>query len=99
MEIRSVGLQILPTILLLLDEEEGEGSIGRSNAEFRHLYYNEVIRTMYGPLGVGNRREVPKCCLIEIHNLFPEEDPNSYIGYKQLKIIPVFYFYTDQDNR
>ena len=78
-------MQILPTILSLLDEHDGEGLIGRSNAEFRHLYYREVIRIMYGHLGVGNRREVPKCCLIAIHNLFPEDDPNSYVGYKVSK--------------
>lgn len=75
----SVGLQILPTILSLLDEDEGEG---RSNAEFRHIYYREVIKMMYGHLGAGNRREVPNCCLIAIRNLFPEDDPNMYVGYK-----------------
>ena len=74
----SVGVQILPTILSLLDED-GEG---RSNAEFCYHCYREVIRMKYGPLGAGNRREVPNCCHIAIRNLFPEDDPKMYVGYK-----------------
>lgn len=54
------------------------------NNVLRRRCYQILVRRWRGVLGVGNRVELPECCLIGVHDEFPE-DPNdedaTYMGH------------------
>jgi hypothetical protein len=64
---------------LLLEEEDVEAP----NKQIRFDMYWKAARFIWGPLSKGDRRKLPFCVWLEIHDLAPEDDINNYTGFKE----------------
>ncbi len=51
-----------------------------SNKQMRFASYRLFCSWIHGPLGAGNRKELPGCIVRMIRVEFPEEE-NNYVGY------------------
>jgi hypothetical protein len=52
------------------------------NKAIRYALYREISNRMWGRLGKGVRKELPKCVIGEIHDAFPTKKGESYVGFK-----------------
>ena len=55
----------------------------KTNRQIRYIMYTECIRYLYGYLGKGNRRKVPKCLEERIHSLLPDKNYTGFIPSKE----------------
>jgi hypothetical protein len=53
-----------------------------NNREIRHALYREMANRLWGRIGRGNRRELPKCVIAEIHDAYPKNKGEVYVGFK-----------------
>jgi hypothetical protein len=53
-----------------------------SNKEIRHALYREMATRLWGRIGKGNRRELPKCVVAEIHDAYPTKKGEAYVGFQ-----------------
>jgi hypothetical protein len=60
--------------------EKGEAD----NKAIRFALYREITHRMWGRLGKGVRKQLPKCVVGEIHDAFPTQKGQSYVGFKPL---------------
>ena len=56
-----------------------------SNSVNRKCLYRKFIYLKYGHLGCGNRIPISKCIRDVIRETYPQEDPDSYMGFKDKK--------------
>ena len=55
------------------------------NKVIRFALYRDVSNKLWGPLGKGVRKELPKCVVGEIHDAFPTKRGQTYVGFKPFK--------------
>lgn len=60
--------------------EKGE----TDNKAIRFALYREMSNRIWGHLGKGVRKQLPKCVVGEIHDAFPTQRGQSYVGFKPL---------------
>jgi hypothetical protein len=60
--------------------EKGESD----NKAIRFALYREMSNRIWGHLGKGVRKQLPKCVVGEIHDAFPTQRGQSYVGFKPL---------------
>jgi hypothetical protein len=53
------------------------------NKEIRYALYRFVSRKLFGRLGPGNRKGIPHCIMMEIHDAYPNSRGTKYVGFKQ----------------
>jgi hypothetical protein len=59
----------------LLREEDGvEDDVQTINKQIRFDMYRKAARFIWGPLRKGDRRKLPHCVWLEIHDFVPEDD-------------------------
>ena len=51
----------------------------RNNENFRHTAYRQFVLWQHGPLGQGDRRVVPSCCVQTIRKRYPS--PNGILRW------------------
>ena len=56
------------TMVAIGEEMEEDG---KSNKEIRYALYAHMSKVYHGPLGKGNRKELPICVVGEIHDHYP----------------------------
>lgn len=54
-----------------------------SNEESRYAMYSAAAKGIYGKLGAGNRRGLPRCVTQYVHDRHPEDDRTDYVGYRE----------------
>ena len=54
-----------------------------TNSVVRKNLYRRFVFLVYGPLGKGQRIELPECVLYGIRGLYPEESESCYMGFKE----------------
>lgn len=54
------------------------------NKAIRFALYCEMSNRIWGHLGKGVRKQLPKCVVGEIHDAFPAQRGQSYVGFKPL---------------
>jgi hypothetical protein len=52
------------------------------NKEIRYAMYREMSNTLWGPLGKGVRKQLPKCVVAEIHDAYPTRRGEKYVGFR-----------------
>jgi hypothetical protein len=52
------------------------------NKEIRYAMYREMSNTLWGPLGKGVRKKLPKCVVAEIHDAYPTKRGEQYVGFR-----------------
>lgn len=65
------------TILEICESLEEEKKL---HHEIRFQLYMHMTRALHGRLGKGNRKELPRCVISEIHDAYPSLD---YVGFKE----------------
>ena len=55
----------------------------KKNNEFQKEAYKMYIYLKYGRLGKGTRVKIPQCAVEGIRRLWPEEDEDAYMGFKE----------------
>jgi hypothetical protein len=55
---------------------------GHGNREIRHAMYRYMARALWGSIGKGVRRELPKCVIGEVHDAYPKKKDEAYVGFK-----------------
>jgi hypothetical protein len=50
--------------------------------EIRHAMYRHMARKLWGSLGKGVRRELPKCIIAEVHDAYPTKKGKAYVGFQ-----------------
>ena len=65
-----------------IEEEQLAGSGETDNKAIRYALYREVSNRMWGRLGKGVRKQLPKCVVGEIHDAFPTKKNETYVGFK-----------------
>jgi hypothetical protein len=53
------------------------------NKHKRFALYAFAAKKLFGYLGPGVRKMIPHCVTSEIHDLFPENIPSNYVGFKE----------------
>ena len=62
-------------------EMEAHGNGEFANKELRFAMYAAAAKAIFGTLGAGNRRELPRCVTSYIHDCYPEKSLVHYFGY------------------
>jgi hypothetical protein len=62
---------------------EGMEDDVEDNKEIRFALYKFAARKLYGRLGRGNRKGIPHCIMMEIHDAYPNRHGVKYVGFKQ----------------
>ena len=52
------------------------------HSKIRKAMYQLYIRLKHGYMGKGNRTCTPLCIRNNIRNIWPEEDPEDYMGHR-----------------
>jgi hypothetical protein len=53
-----------------------------SHKQIRHVLYRFAAKKLWGRLGAGNRRELPRCVLSEIRDAYPATKGTEYVGFQ-----------------
>lgn len=67
----------------LTDTSEVLHDEGLENKQVRYRLYQMSSRLLDGRLGKGNRKPLPLCCTLFIHNLVPAASDSDYVGFKE----------------
>ena len=62
-------------------EMEAHGNGEFANKELRFSMYAAAAKAIFGTLGAGNCRELPRCVTSYIHDCYPEKSLVHYFGY------------------
>jgi hypothetical protein len=67
-------------MMLLGSDMEDSGTC--SNKEIRHAMYTFMTRAIWGRLGKGVRKKLPKCVVGEIKDAYPAKKGTDYVGFR-----------------
>jgi hypothetical protein len=52
------------------------------NKQIRFAMYRDISYKMWGPLGKGVRKQLPKCVVAEVHDAYPTKRGEQYVGFR-----------------
>jgi hypothetical protein len=56
-----------------------------SNKAKRFHMYRHMSRRLHGPMGPGRREPLPGCFVQGLRDLYPQDDPTTYTGFKHAR--------------
>jgi hypothetical protein len=69
-------------------QDDGQDDIKYIRKQIRHDMYRKASQFIYGPLGKGNRKQLPHCVVSEIHDFAPEDAKENFVGLQKTAVSP-----------
>ena len=69
-------------------QDDGQDDIKYIKRQIRYDMYRKASQFIYGPLGKGNRKQLPHCVVSEIHDFAPEDDKENFVGLQEKALSP-----------